>query len=187
MMLRCIHKNEISLQQRQQCLSLMAPQRRAQVERITHSQTRESSICGEWLAKTMLSEVSGQAVEDISLARDQNGKPYAENLPLYFSISHSGEQVACVISDQPVGLDIEEIAPRDPSVARRICSEKEMEFIFSKEEDVLHRFLLVWTAKEAAVKLSGVGIKGMREVDYFALQPRLETKIEDGCVISVVR
>ena len=187
MLVKCVRKENITAAQRGRCLELMSAERRASVERITHMPTRESTLCGEWLAKTMLSEMSGIPVEEIRLARDERGKPYAVNLPLYFSISHSGEHVACAVSSVPVGLDIEEMRDRDPSVASRVCSEEELAFIFDEAEDVLRRFLQVWTAKEACVKQTGIGLAGMREADYFALQPRLESREEDGCIISVVR
>ncbi len=186
MVWRCILQENITRAQQELCLRLMEPSRRAAVERISHKDVRESTINGEWLAKTMLSERSGRPVEDILLARDKDGKPYAENLPLHFSISHSGAFVACAVSDTPVGLDLEEIRHRDITVARRICSEREMAFILGGE-DPLKRFLKVWTAKEAYVKLTGIGIKGMREADYFALQPRLQVIERDEYIITVCR
>ena len=187
MLVRCIRKENITAEQRRRCVELMAPERRGAVERITHVPTRENSICGEWLAKTMLAALGGVPVEEIHLARDGRGKPYVIGLPLYFSISHSGGHVACAVDAAPVGLDVEERRPRDTAAARRVCSPQELAFIFADEEGASLRFLQVWTAKEACVKLSGVGLGGMREADFFALRPRLATWEEDGCIISVVR
>lgn len=188
-----IKKENITEEDRRRCLSLMTPERRAAVERISHPEVRESTVCGEWLAKSMLSRESGMPVEEIRLARDRDGKPYAENLTLFFNLSHSGEYVACAVSDRPVGLDLEVKKPRDLSVARRICSPRELEYIFHpeqtpcvNEEEMLRRFLLIWTAKEAAVKLTGIGIKGMREEDYFSLLPRLQVYEEKDFVLSII-
>lgn len=206
MRVELIKKENISDVQRRRCIDLMDPKRRAAVERITHQGVRESTVCGEWLAKRMLSELSGMPVEEIRLARDHNGKPYVQNLPLYFSVSHSGESVACAVSERPVGLDIEEKRERDVGVARRICSQKELDYVFSQhkgsdplckiytrgqtpcvdEKERLRRFLRVWTAKEAFVKLTGEGIKGMKDADFFELLARLKVQETEDCILTVI-
>lgn len=187
MRVELIKKENITDEQCRRCIELMEPERRAAVERISHQGVRESTVCGEWLAKRMLSEACGIPVEDIRLVREENGKPYAWNLPLYFSISHSGDHVACAVSERPVGLDIEEKRARDVSAARRICSGKELDYILVGDgEERLLRFLRVWTAKEAYVKLTGEGIKGMKKADFFELLSRLEVQETEECILSAI-
>lgn len=184
MVWRCIHIKDVSEKQLQCCLQWMESDRRAQVERLSNTQMRLSSICGEWLTKTMLSEISGIAAEEISLVRDKRGKPYVKNLPLYFSVSHSGDFVACAVSDRPIGLDLEQVRQCDISAAKRICSPKELEYILTAE-DSLTRFFRVWTAKEAYVKMTGEGIAGMRKADFFSLGPALSVQEKNGCIITI--
>ncbi len=187
MVYRCIRQDSVLKEDLQKTLNCMTPERRAHIERITHPDVRLATLCGEWLCKVMLSEQSGMAFEQICLTRRGDGKPEAQNLPLHFNVSHSGDFVACAVSRRPVGIDLEVLKTRDLSVAKRICSEKELAFIAPEKPDALHRFLKVWTAKEAYVKLSGIGIKAMAEADYFALQERLVCIEKDGYILSVIK
>ena len=184
MLWRCIHIKDVSKEQIGWCLQWMASDRRAQVDGIANPQAQKRTICAEWLTKTMLSEISGIAAEEISLARDKRGKPYVKNLPFHFSVSHSGDFVACAVSDRPVGLDLEQVRACDISAAKRICSPKELEYILTAE-DSLTRFFRVWTAKEAYVKMTGEGIAGMRKADFFSLRSALSVQEKNGCIITI--
>ena len=54
---------------------------------------------------------------------NENGKPYlAEGQGIYFNLSHSGEYVACAVSGEEVGCDIELISGQKPDIARRFFS-----------------------------------------------------------------
>lgn len=83
------------------------------------------------------------------------GKPH---LPvLYFSISHSQDWVACAYSTQVVvGLDIEVPRPIQKKHFRASFSQEEWEDIVADEG--VHRFYHYWTAKEAVLKASGLGL-----------------------------
>ena len=69
---------------------------------------------------------------------------------MYFSISHSGSFVACAIDSRPVGIDIEAYRNIPDTLAKRICTEEELLFIFEKSDKINYKkFFSVWTAKEA--------------------------------------
>lgn len=83
----------------------------------------------------------------------------------YISVSHSGEVVAVVISDTPIGVDIEEVRELDFSLLKeRFLSEKEK----SEVKDV-KSFFSVWVKKEAESKITGEGIFSLRKKDTSAL------------------
>ena len=46
------------------------------------------------------------------IARTENGKPYIEGNPLYFSISHSRGKSVIAVDANPVGVDMEVIEDR---------------------------------------------------------------------------
>ena len=46
---------------------------------------------------------------DGKLLKGKDGKPYFENLPVHFNISHSYPYVVCAICDCAVGIDIEKV------------------------------------------------------------------------------
>jgi len=82
-----------------------------------------------------------------------NGKPYI-NGKNEFSISHCGELVSLIVSDKPIGLDIQIIEDKVPSNLNKICSNEEIEQINNKNE----MFFMTWTRKEAIIKLLGESI-----------------------------
>jgi len=91
------------------------------------------------------------------LMKDENGAPYPVN-GNYWSLSHKPEFVAAVVSKDKVGIDIEELKPRDELLFARVASDKEWE-LKEKSWDTLFRY---WTAKEAILKVIGIGISGLK-------------------------
>lgn len=86
------------------------------------------------------------------------GKPVLQNIPLQFSLSHSGTLAACAISDRPVGLDLEREGRFHESLLRRCFSPEEQQRILeNKDKDAL--FTELWTGKESMLKRSGAGIR----------------------------
>lgn len=88
----------------------------------------------------------------------ENGKPYFKNYPYYFNLSHSGNYVACALSEREVGMDLQ--------IHRATDSERLAGRYFSLAEvDALQRagdrpafFFRLWARKEAYGKLTGKGI-----------------------------
>lgn len=98
----------------------------------------------------------------------EKGKPYFKNFPVYFSLSHSGDYVFCVFSEQEVGADIQYKKPDDGErVVKRFFTEAERKAwencADGKEREKL--FGRLWTRKEAYGKLTGEGIVGAMAVN----------------------
>lgn len=81
----------------------------------------------------------------------ENGKPYIEGNPLYFSLSHSGNKAVIAISDAPVGIDLEAVKKRNFDIILSRFTEREREE--AKNDKVL--FYKNWVAKEAFIKMCG--------------------------------
>ncbi|MDO4978862.1 MAG: 4'-phosphopantetheinyl transferase superfamily protein [Candidatus Saccharibacteria bacterium] len=85
--------------------------------------------------------------------KNEYGKPYLKGNPVFFSISHSGPYTICAISDQEIGIDLEENVIRDRIVDR---------FFTTKEQDSVKNnpdsFAEIWTLKEAYSKYLGTGL-----------------------------
>ncbi len=97
------------------------------------------------------------------LGRSATGRPEIANGPS-FSISHSGDLVACAIAETgPLGLDVE--ARRDnvsPRLITRIATAE-------------HDFFTAWCAREATVKASGrVGLARVRAIELGRAHARLD-------------
>lgn len=92
-------------------------------------------------------------------AYGSNNKPYLINYPgIHFNISHSRGAVVCVLSRDPVGVDIEKVAGYDDDMARYICNPKEYEWVTGLPGMEAQRFTEMWTRKESYVKSTGTGI-----------------------------
>lgn len=149
--------------------SLMSEDKRYRVDRFRFADDKKRTVAGEMLARQAIAEWCSVDPESIIFAMGEYGKPYVVDLDVEFNISHSGELVVCVVDDNPVGIDIEQIRRIDLSIAKRIYTEEELRYLFGHtptEEDfvyitdatVLNRFFELWTAKEAYGKCIGVGI-----------------------------
>ncbi len=91
----------------------------------------------------------------------ENGKPYFKNYPYYFNISHSGEYIFGVISENEVGVDIQQKKPlTNNRIAERFFLEEEKRRLeeCTSEQEKERLFYRLWTEKEAYGKLTGEGI-----------------------------
>ena len=113
------------------------------------------------------------------------GKPYFENSPYHFSITHTKRHAFCVIADHPVGIDAEELdRPVPLSLAGRIFSPQEQRR-FEEAADQHRAFLALWVLKEAAVKCSGLGLTGFpNHTDFSPEDPRVRQWA--GCLVAIV-
>ena len=89
---------------------------------------------------------------------NEHGKPSIVGHPeIHFNLSHCKEAVVCVVSDQPVGVDVESIREYRESLVRYTMNDEEIREIESAE-DPASTFIRLWTMKEATLKLIGTGI-----------------------------
>lgn len=150
----------------------MSDQRKEKVLALKNKDARKRTVAGEMLVRQMLSD-------DISVETAENGKPYTKDA--YFSISHTENLVVCVVSDAPVGIDIERIKPYDDRLCRRITNEEEYRYI---NKDAL-KLWEIWTLKEAIIKKEGKGILSVKQTDAFA-QINKEKHLYEDFIIHIV-
>ena len=95
--------------------------------------------------------------EQCPIARTETGKPYFPSCPqICFSVSHSGPYWACVVTDRPVGLDLQKHkGGRLEDIARRFFHPQEADWLETQPREC---FFDVWAAKESYVKWTGQGI-----------------------------
>ena len=57
----------------------------------------------------------------------RGGKPYFAKLRLYFNLSHSGDYCMCAVSDEEIGVDIQQQRPAEErKLAKRFFAEQEL-------------------------------------------------------------
>lgn len=143
---------------------------------------------GHEAGRQLLAELYRQETgEDLPPIRiTDRGKPYFENSPYHFSISHTPKHAFCVLAKENVGIDAEE-ADRSINLrlAEKILSPGEA-LRFAEAEDKRLALLKLWVLKEAAAKLSGEGLRGYpNHTDFSPDDPRVQEI--DGCIVAVFK
>lgn len=166
-------------------LGLMDAARRSRVSDFPNEDDRRRSAAGELLLRRAAGERLGTAPEAVSLAWDENGKPFVDGAPFHVSVSHSGPYVVCALGDTPLGVDVEVIRGAEEKFMRRACSEGEMAYIRYGDAGCFQRFWECWTAKEALFKLTGKG--PLLSLSRLALPEgvALDHIMKNGCAVTV--
>lgn len=96
--------------------------------------------------------------EPVVFSYGKNGKPFLRDYPnIHFNLSHCRSAVACVVSNNEIGVDVQEIVPVSDGLAKRVLTEREYA-VFRAAENPLRQFCEYWTIKESWLKKTGLGI-----------------------------
>ena len=107
---------------------------------------------------------------------------------LHFNLSHCKKAVACVLSERPVGVDVETIGRYSESLARHVLSPDEFDLVSSSPTPQIP-FIRLWTQKEAVLKLRGTGIsEGLRDTlspeSLYGICLTTEEHLAEGFILS---
>ncbi len=141
---------------------ILPQERKESVDRARNAEIAKKRLYTGAFLQHVLSKESGLLVEQLHYGYNQWGKPRLENAEnIHFNLSHSGDYVVLVVSDSPVGVDVEHKSKNYLSLAKRCFCESEYEEILSlQDEDAQRRrFLECWTMKEAYIKFVGEGMR----------------------------
>ena len=83
------------------------------------------------------------------------GKPYFLGGKPAFSISHAGAVAVCVISEDEIGIDVEQITDVEPSLLSILRPEELACFRRSPKSEQARIFHRLWTQKESLIKARG--------------------------------
>ena len=90
--------------------------------------------------------------------RSEHGKPSVAGSSVAFNLSHCKRAIACAVCENgDVGIDVECLGRYKPQLAEYCMSDEELRQI-GEAEDSDEAFTLLWTKKEALLKLTGEGI-----------------------------
>lgn len=129
----------------------------------------------------------------LQILSETHGKKFFPEYPeLHFNLSHSGHRIVCILSNVPVGIDMEKptalknvaalvkrfFHPTEAAAFARAASDDNaaaFDFLYdepkteiSKPEPSLNdHFQKLWTMKEAYLKCTGVGISAGMDDFYF--------------------
>lgn len=155
---------------------------------IRHKKPREESrmrqgfnemACSiEWYSvSSLLARLEAMPFLPLRYRYGSRGKPYLQEYPFYFSLSHSGDYVLCVLSGQEVGADIQQHRKCDTKrLAERFFSEQEKVFLEQARQRGCRGeelFFYLWARKEAFGKLTGGGIGDTAGADMLPGEERI--------------
>ena len=102
-------------------------------------------------------KLKGYEIGEYEFVESETGKPYLENLPLEFNLSHTSNAVACAVSRTQIGVDVQKKVSEYKSVMRRVYCGNEINLV-SNSQNPIDDFTRIWTLKESYVKCIGTGI-----------------------------
>lgn len=140
--------------------SKVCAERQAKIDAVKRKDDKILSL-GAGLLLRKAFEKNGIEYEGTKFSCDEYGKPFAENRNVFFNLSHSRSNVACAVSDEKVGCDIEAVRDIDGNLAKRFFSDDEYKTLLScrTKEEKSDTFFGIWTAKESFLKAVGTGIR----------------------------
>ncbi len=126
--------------------------------KISNSKKRIQHLAGRYLLLELASDIS---LKNILLT--ETGKPFLPDNSYFFSISHSADYVAVIISTKSnVGIDIQHVVPKIESIKQKFLTEVEMELLSKLSISPNEQFTFAWTIKEAMFKyfdIDGIDFK----------------------------
>lgn len=134
--------------------SWLSASEQARFSRLKVPSRMQAYVSGHWLTRQILSAQFGGAPQHWRLEERMNLPPAViaapvEMVPIELSISHSGDWIACAISDAAIGIDIEQRQDR-----AGLLRFQELLLAVGEAPDTvnLDELLLRWVAKEAWIK-----------------------------------
>ena len=131
--------------------------RREKISALAADEAKRRSIGAGMLLNKAVILLHPEAKIPLGYEVSQTGKPYLSDYPhTYFSLSHSDEYCACVVSDRPCGCDIQHLrmSGREDAVAERFfCGDEKR--AFAAAADKKRVFGMLWTRKESFLKANG--------------------------------
>ena len=113
------------------------------------------------------------------IEKDDNGVPRAFN-GIHWSISHKTRFVCGVAAPMPIGIDIERIYDISDGLYKKTAVEREWDLADMRTEPV-NAFFRFWTAKEAVLKATGIGIRDLLKCRVHRIVDDLHLRIDyDG-------
>lgn len=168
-----------------EAIAILSEEEKIKYGRFQFTEDKLRFLKARYILRTTASAFHGNCnPEDVQISFNSFGKPYFIDIPLQFSITHSGNAAAVAFANNfPIGFDIE--FKRQMSdmgqLSRRFFSDPEIEYLenFSGEH-LVNNFFRIWSAKESYLKALGTGVS--KELKSFSVvdEDKISRVIELG-------
>lgn len=164
--------------------SILSADERMRAGRFRFDVHRHRYVQCRALLRRRLAEMLGTDAAAIAFRYNEHGKPELDDI--HFNVSHSDNLAVIAVSrDEPVGIDVERIAPKHDvlSLARTAFSSAECEALSAMDPaEQIAAFYRTWARKEAYLKLLGTGFS--RPSDSFTVPVTAEPfSIVEECAL----
>lgn len=155
--------------------NLLSKTRKEKVDNFRFMKDKRLSCGAYLLLKKLLNEKN---IINPVFKTEKYGKAYISNYEnMHFNLSHSGNIVACAISDEAVGVDVEYNDPEiDLDIAKNYFYNREYESI-QKSDNPSNEFFNYWVLKESYMKYTGLGFN--LKLDSFEIVIKDEITLKD--------
>jgi 4'-phosphopantetheinyl transferase len=113
----------------------------------------------EWLITQILLDLMARGK---TLTYLENGKPMLSH-NLHLSLSHCGEMAGLVVSDKPVGLDIQGVDEKLFRIKNKFCHPSELKNL-PDGPTCLEHLTVLWSVKEAVFKFFGENVHFAKDI-----------------------
>ena len=131
----------------------------------------------------ILAKELGCSYDEVAIEKGSHGKPYLNDCPMHFNITHTGSLWLMITSDMPVGIDAEYHKPRKTmgDILKTYFHDDEYRayngLVADQEKTCF--FYDIWTKKEAYAKYTGLGMAYDFAQDSFE-----STKLNDAYIYT---
>lgn len=173
-------------------ITLVSEQRADKINNYKNAKSRVESL-GATLALEKLLEACDIS-KPFSYCYSQNGKPSLlnENGP-YISLTHSDLYSAAVVSNVPVGIDIEKVKDYNQKIVDRFFTQEDkLRIQLTDETHKNEIFFKMWTFKEAIAKALDIPVANILDKisygqnEYEGRYFKCDHAFMDGMIITIV-
>lgn len=121
--------------------------------------------------------------EQLKISFNEHGKPLCDFC--FFSIAHSADRVVCVVSDKPIGVDIQQIKSVKQRKSYMIFNKAESDYVNQNVKLISQRYVEIFTKKEAAIKMLGLSLSQAATIDTLSKDFKFKTCQKDDFFITI--
>lgn len=135
----------------------LSDEERARWQAFPSARRQQEFLTGRAAARALVGERMNLAPSDVPLRVAESGAVDVDGG--FVSIAHSGDEAVAVFAERPVGIDLERVRARRAGIERFILHPEEGALLDALPLARTQALILVWTAKEAALKARRSGLR----------------------------
>jgi len=157
-----IYSASLEVEDSSHFIHLLSEDEKNRVAQLKSITVAHQKIISRGILRLLLGSYTGSNPKDLVFNNNPFGKPFLcnpANSEICFNLAHSGNMLLFVIGkEKDVGVDVEKIEDKIDfrGISSLVFSPKE-QLSLSRSMDPTHDFYVLWTVKEAILKVSGRG------------------------------